>query len=141
MRQRRDKTALIKQMQSNTVNFYTNITNTNTYDNMWTTFKDYKRDLKGNGYTRGFVSCNERATNEYAHKNTLAYTINRYMLTMLSNFFSMHNITVDQDLFALSELVQWIWRSRIRNNESIIINIPSKRMRELLIDWLNNDSL
>lgn len=25
---------------------------------------------KGNGYTKGFVSCNARATNDFKHKNT-----------------------------------------------------------------------
>ncbi|MCY8098196.1 hypothetical protein MOB81_19175, partial [Bacillus atrophaeus] len=34
---------------------------------------------------------------------------------------------------------QWIWRSSIRNNDSISIYIPSRRMRSMFIDWLNND--
>ena len=39
-------------------------------------------------------------------------------------------------MYALSEMIQWIFRSRIRNNEDINIYIPSSRMRNLLIEFL-----
>ena len=39
------------------------------------------------------------------------------------------------DIYALSEMLQWIWRSRIRNGLSITVYIPSIRMRELLGEW------
>ncbi|MER1292416.1 hypothetical protein NQS36_16760, partial [Bacillus sp. C1(2022)] len=68
----------------------------------------------------------------------LAYTINRYVNTVLYNYFKeKYNVSIDQDAFALSELLQWIWRSAIRNGEEITLFIPSLRMRKLLIDWLN----
>jgi hypothetical protein len=38
---------------------------------------------------------------------------------------------------ALAELVECIWRSAIREGNEVKIFIPSKRMRELLHDWLN----
>ena len=44
-------------------------------------------------------------------------------------------------MFALSEMLQWIWRSRIRQGESINIYVPSKRMRNLLLDWLNGKEI
>ena len=44
----------------------------------------------------------------------------------------------DENLYALSELLQWIWRSTIRDNKPVCIYIPSERMLNLLIDWLNN---
>ena len=34
-------------------------------------------------------------------------------------------------------MIQWIFRSQIRQYKPINIYIPSERMRELLIDWLN----
>ena len=46
-------------------------------------------------------------------------------------------IEIDEDGFALSELLQWIWRSQIRQGKPIILYIPSKRMRELLEDFLD----
>jgi hypothetical protein len=54
-------------------------------------------------------------------------------------FFSEHNIKVDEELLALSDLLQWIFRSSIREGKPINIYIPSKRMRELLIKWINNE--
>lgn len=51
----------------------------------------------------------------------------------------MRNIKLDEDGYALSEMLQFIWRSAIRNGEPIEIYIPSKRMRELLIKYLNNE--
>lgn len=43
---------------------------------------------------------------------------------------------VDEDAYALSEMLQWIWRSSIRDGKPINIYIPSKRMRTLLMNWL-----
>ena len=37
----------------------------------------------------------------------------------------------------IGEMVQWIYRSQIRNGKPITVYVPSRRMRELLIDWLN----
>ena len=33
-------------------------------------------------------------------------------------------------------MIQWIWRSRIRNDQDINIYIPSVRMRNLLNSWI-----
>lgn len=133
-----DNKILLNILRNNLLNYFTNVVKGKTNDNMWTTFKDYSKHLKGKGFAKGFVSMNERATNKYSDKKYLAYTVNRYMQTIISNFFTIYNIDIDQDLFAISELVQWIWRSQIRNNKPITIYIPSLRMRTLLISWLND---
>jgi len=36
-------------------------------------------------------------------------------------------------------MLQWIFRSSIRDNKPINIYIPSSRMRNLLVKWLNNE--
>ena len=38
---------------------------------------------------------------------------------MYANFFNKHGITVDKELYSLSELIQFIWRSNIRDDSSI----------------------
>ncbi|MCT9509257.1 hypothetical protein KTJ05_18660, partial [Acinetobacter baumannii] len=38
-----------------------------------------------------------------------------------------------------SEMVQWIWRSAIREGNPINIYVPSSRMRSLLQRWLNDE--
>jgi hypothetical protein len=44
---------------------------------------------------------------------------------------------VDDDQFALSQLVQWVWRSRIREDQPINLYLPSDRMRRLFTEWLD----
>ena len=40
------------------------------------------------------------------------------------------------DAYALTELIQWVWRSRVRRGEPIILYLPSPRMRRLFEEWL-----
>lgn len=127
---------LIKKLQNNATTYFKNNVKTPTKLNMWTCFKDDKNKLKGKGYTKGFVSVNARATNEFKEKESLAYLVNRFMHPYEKKFFISKGITVDEDMFALSELLQWIWRSRIRDGLPINIYIPSNRMRNLLKQFL-----
>ena len=60
---------------------------------------------------------------------------------MIIRFFKDKNIEVDVDAWGLSELIQWIWRSRIRKGEEINLYIPSSRMRGLLKDWLEGKDI
>lgn len=103
---------------------------------LWTTFKAYKGKLSGKGYTNRFISSNIRATNQYKETYVLAYTCNKFIKPSINTFFSRRSINVDQDAYAVSEMLQWIWRSRIRENQDIHIYIPSKRMRDLLHKYL-----
>lgn len=76
-------------------------------------------------------------TNKYADTYNLAYCVNVYLHPGITQFFLQRGISINEDLYGLSEMIQWIWRSRIRKGESINIYIPSMRMRNLLIDWMN----
>ena len=106
---------------------------------LWTTYKDVKNKLKGAGYTKGFVVHNVRATNMYSDRTAVAYLLNKYYNPVIKGFFKEMGLDIDENVFALSEMIQFIWRSAIRNGEPIICYIPSKRMRSLFIDWLNGD--
>ena len=130
---------LIQQLKKNLNNYFRNKLKSKSTDNMWTTFKEYESKLVGKGYTKGFVSINSRATNDYAYKSNLAYCGNRFMNPYIKQFFLDRGVKINEDVFALSELIQWIWRSRIRNGEPINLYIPSKRMRELLTGWLDGE--
>lgn len=130
---------LVEKMQQNIYSYFKNNAKTRTNANMWTCFKADRIRMKGRGYTKGFVSHNARATNDYQHKEALAYTINRFMQPYKKNFFVSHGIKVDENMYALSELLQWIWRSRVRKGEAINVYIPSKRMRTLLKEYLESD--
>jgi hypothetical protein len=110
---------------------------TNSHENSFTTFKEVKVKYAGRGYTRGFIPVNARATNEFSHKKSMAYIANRYLNPAIKNLFKDNNILINEDDWALSELIQWVWRGCIRNNQKMNLYIPSNRMRNLLINWLN----
>lgn len=130
---------LITQLKNNTLNYFVHKIKGKSKDNMWTTYKKQKSKLSGKGYSRGFVSLTARATNDYADKYNLAYLSNVFLNPIVKQFFVDRGVQVEENVYALSELVQWIYRSRIRkgNDESINIYIPSSRMRRLLENWLN----
>jgi hypothetical protein len=141
----------IQQIKKNLNNYFRNILEARSDTIMWTSFKDYQSKLRGKGYSKefkteqlkeidnayGFLACNARATNKYAECYNLAYCVNIYLHPAISQFFYQKGIKVDEDLYGLSEMIQWIWRSRIRNGEKINIYIPSVRMRTLLKSWLD----
>lgn len=129
------------QIQKNFYNYCRNIVKTNSKYIMWTSFKDCKPKLSGKGYTNGFVPCNCRATNDHLNATCLMYAVNWYENPEIAKFFKQHGITINQNQLALATLLQWIWRSNIRVSDSkeiINIYIPSKRMRNLFLEWLNS---
>lgn len=127
---------LIKQMRNNLVNVFTNRFASPTSQNLWTVFVDYQDILKGKGYTKGFLSFNIRATNAYRNRDHLAYCVNVFYHPLLKNYFLDHGVEVKEEEYALGEMIQWIWRSAIRDGKEIWVYIPSRRMRELLKKWL-----
>lgn len=116
-------------------NYFRNIVKAKAKEILWTTIKDKKIELSGKGYARSFLQCNARATNEYADRWALAYVFNRYMNPIERTFFEDHGVKVDQDLLAVSDLLQWVYRSRVRNGQPIELFVPSSRMRGLLESW------
>ena len=149
--QSKSNNKIIQQLKSNLKNYFLNILKAKSDTIRWTSFKDYQSKLRGKGYAKefkteqlkevdkayGFLACNARATNKYAECYNLAYCVNIYLHPAISQFFYQKGIKVDEDLYGLSEMIQWIWRSRIRNGEKINIYIPSVRMRTLLKSWLD----
>lgn len=133
------KTAIMAQLKNNIVNLFRNVLSSASGDVIWTTFKDFKSELSGKGYTKGFLPINARATNLYKDRRYLAYLVNVFFNPMVKGFFQDHDVNVDEDGYALSEMLQWIWRSAIREGNEIWVYIPSSRMRGLLQDWLNNN--
>lgn len=139
--ERNKKNISMSILKNNISNFFRNIRNDCSTDNIWTTFKDFYSYLKGKGYTKGFLPLNSRATNEYRDRTSVVYPVNRYLNPFVKNFFTTNNIQVDEDGYALSEMLQFIWRSAIRNGEEIWVYIPSIRMRNLLKQWIEENSI
>ena len=109
-------------------------------DIIWTTYKKYKEQIKGGGFSKGFVPCNLRATNDYINRHFVMYAINRFFNPYIKRFFYQMGISIkkeDEEQYALSEMIQFICRSAIRKDELIYCYIPSERMRNLFVDYLN----
>lgn len=137
----RNKNNLVmKRLKNNIENFFRHKRHSKTKENLWTTFVDFKPLLSSNGYGKAFVSINMRASNKYRNRTSIAYPVNRYINTGVKNFFTKHNVETDEDGFALSEMLQFIWRSAIRDGKDIWIYIPSSRMRGLLKKWIDENS-
>jgi hypothetical protein len=101
-----------------------------------------KTDSAVDGHGCGFLAYNTRATNTYREVEAMAYPMNVYQHGDVRSYFDERDIPTSEDLYAISTLVQWLWRSRIRKEprESITVFLPSERMRGLFLEWLWSDS-
>jgi len=128
----------IKELKNNIYNVFRHKFNASSQTSMWTTFKKGKDILKPKGYANSFIEWNCRATNDYSDRKYIAYCVNVYFMPILKNYFLTHGANVQEDVYALSEMIQFVFRSAIRNNEDIWIYVPSSRMRNLFINWLKS---
>lgn len=128
-----------ERLKNNTVNFFMNICKESAAsERMWSTYKAGYGKVKGKGYTKGFLEFNARATNSYRNKKYLAYLANVFVNLNEKMFFREYGVEVDDDLYATSVMIQWIWRSAIRDGKEVYIYLPSRRMRNLLTDWIDS---
>lgn len=130
-----------KILKNNTENFFRHFENisgrkTDLDERLWTVFNDAHIFIKGKGYASRFIGCTARATNEYSKSISLAYLVNMFLQPPVQLFFQSCGCPIDQKQWATGTMVQWIWRSAIRNGEEIWIYVPSSRMRGLLKDWI-----
>lgn len=154
--QSRKNKEYINILKRNAMNYIQNYRHAPKNTVMWTTFKPAankyeNRRMKANCRWSGriscnectrpcgvnFVSCNARATNRYADRTTLIYLCNIFPVPPVVQYLSQGTTdALDTDLYALAQLMQWVWRSAIRRGEKISLYLPSARMRSLLLDWL-----
>ena len=79
-----------------------------------------------------------RGTNLYRHCSHLIYMYEQNLNPSISRWLGIKDRKKSNDAYALSELVQWIWRSRIRDQKPISLFLPSHRMTSTLMDWLES---
>ena len=126
-------------LKNSTYNFFFNHAAGGSSVNMWATLKAHRTALKGKGYSRGFTPVNLKATNKYMDRKNLAYLVNVFMRPRLLKYFAGCGVVPNEELYAISQLVQWVWRSQIRVGKPIVLYLPSQRMRELFKDWLADE--
>lgn len=140
----------LKVLLNNAYNYLHNIVHGNADNSMWSVFKgadgrvktETEKDRRKQ-VVQYFVSselpCNARATNLYKDRTNLAYLCNLYLHPFQTEYFAKHDVCIDTDRIALSRLLQWIWRSAIREGKPVNLYLPASRMRRLFISWLFQD--
>ncbi|MCZ0964319.1 hypothetical protein [Paracoccus benzoatiresistens] len=78
-----------------------------------------------------------RATNEHAHKDVVLHLYNRFPNENVRVYFEQHGLKLDKDRFALAEMIQFVFRSAVRNGKAISLYVGSTRMRRLFEQWLD----
>lgn len=129
---------LVDQLRRSIMNFFRNLTpdgNSNsTHNNLWTTYEEFREEIKGKGFGRAFTYLSNEEEKDYSDRTYLAYIANNfYPATMQNNF------EVTEDQYALTELLQFMFKSALSKGKEIWIYIPSKRIRKLLKDWIEKD--
>ena len=105
----------------------------NSSNSMWSCYKSNIKSLRGTKCTsKNYIPFNCRATNIYRDKVNTAYLINVYCEPDILQYFESYGVKLNQDLYAVSTLIQWICRSAVRDNKPVNLYLPSERMRDLL---------
>ena len=125
---------LVDKLRRNTTNFFRNITSSSTTDNLWTTYEEFREEIKEKGFTKSFIQLSSDSEKDYSDRIYLAYLANNFYPATIQNTFD-----ISEDQYALSELLQFMFKSALSNGNEIWIYIPSKRMRNLLIKWIEKD--
>ncbi|MDR7868138.1 MAG: DEAD/DEAH box helicase family protein [Sporomusaceae bacterium] len=133
---RKNKKTNVIVIKNNTRNYFGNIVKGKSDQNLWTVFNEFSTLVKGEGYSKGFLACNARSTNKYSHKTNIAYLINLFINPVIAKYFQQFNIKINDRGIALSYLLQFLFRSAIREGKPINLYIPSRRMRLMLMRWL-----
>ncbi len=102
---------------------------------LWTCLGSAQDKLAVDGWKKGFVVFNIRGSNEYRHTKNCAYLYNVFLHPNHKQYFEKLGVKVDEDTYALNSLLQWLFRSQLRDRKPINVYIPSRRMRELLKGW------
>lgn len=110
----------------------------------WRDNKAFKKgQLKLQGFAKStglgrvhWVANQTRGTNDYANCSHLIYLYDKHPQPPIAQWLNA-STKAFSEAYALTELIQWVWRSRIRQNEPITLYLPSPRMKRLMLDWLN----
>lgn len=87
----------------------------------------------GEGY---FLYSGARASNDYIHKDVAIHAYNRFPNLSVKAYLQDYGGDIDDDMFALSEMVQWVWRTGVRRGHPIHLFFLSQRMEDIFSSWL-----
>lgn len=84
-----------------------------------------------------FLAFSARGINTWDDRHYIYYGVNVFQFPRVSLTIKALGYDYNEEHFALSMMLQFVWRSAIRRpGEGVVIMVQSKRMRELLNKWL-----
>jgi len=143
---KRQPDSVLAKLSASTKHFFKEVAQTPAHLNGWTVWKDFRNRVKGERFSRnsstpdksyGFIPSNAKASNDWRRVESVAYLCNAFYHPTIRAYFEDRGVPVYEDLFALNQMLQWMWRSAIREGKPIHAFVPSERMRGLLKRWLN----
>lgn len=106
-------------------------------DRLFTCLSVNSSYVAGKNYKNNWLGYSTRATNLFMETHHVAFIMNVFMQPTIKQVCDSTEYEVDEDLVALSHLIQFVFRSAVRKKEKIKVYIPSSRMRGLFQDYLN----
>jgi hypothetical protein len=99
---------------------------------------------KAAGFAKGsrmfsakWVPNTTRGTNDYRHCTVAVYLWDQYMNPYIQRWLGLRGDQESQERYALTEFIQWLYRTAVRDGQPVTVYVPSERMRRLLHNWLN----
>ena len=133
---------LIKEIKRNQETFFRNMIKEHGGDKelcMWTVFNDHISKVAPRGYDDCFVVHNAKATNDYSHKAYLSFACSLFVNPHKINYYRRHGIEYNRKDYALSTIIQWCWRSRLRKkDQEVWLYVVSKEERDWLKGFLDD---
>lgn len=110
-----------------------------------TTYKELshsgiQKNIQGMGirsYIKTWVYPKCRATNMYADKDVVIYGVNLFPNVGVEKYLNkVAGFSVNRSNYALANALQFIYRSAIRNDKPIKLIVPSVKIKNLIINWM-----
>lgn len=133
------KDTLCDTLRRNLHNVMYNKWNTKADDRLWTCFAKNADEIGTSKYRKQHLAFNYKATNDYIGVHHVAFLVDSFTNPMILAAAESKDNNIDQDRYAISVLIQFIFRSAVRKGEPIKLYLPSLRMRELLQRWKNGE--
>ena len=120
---------LMKKLKNSTYYYFKRVIKSKSKENIWTTFEDYKIQCKGEGYTKGFVN-SDCELSRFDNCKNFAYLMNKYPTDLEKENEEYAN------LFAIYDLIRVVKYITVDLNHKLNLYVPSERVRNLFINWL-----
>lgn len=88
-----------------------------------------------------WVANTTRGTNRYIHCRTAIYLWDQHLNPYVRRWLGLGEDRLADDQYAITELIQWLYRTGVRRGEKVTVYMPSARMRRLLASWLDGEDV